>query len=112
MERNILVQNHRFYGLIDFGVLGTGDPACDYAMAWTYFDAPGRARFLRDLEAGLVKRARGWALWKAMITFEDANSISRESARHTLGVLLSEQSPGEALPAPLCSSSVKKDNSP
>lgn len=109
---NILVQNHRFYGLIDFGVLGTGDPACDYAMAWTYFDAPGRARFLRDLEAGLVKRARGWALWKAMITFEDANSISRESARHTLGVLLSEQSPGEALPAPLCSSSVKKDNSP
>ena len=87
---NILVRNHRFYGLIDFGVLGTGDPSCDYAMAWTYFDFPGRSRFLRGLDAGLVLRARGWALWKALITYEDANSASRENARRTVDVLLGD----------------------
>ncbi len=42
---NILLQNNKFYGMIDFGILGTGDPACDYAMAWTYFDDESRKIF-------------------------------------------------------------------
>lgn len=35
---NLLVKEGRLSGVIDFGVMGAGDPACDYAMAWTYFD--------------------------------------------------------------------------
>ena len=54
--------------MIDFGIMGTGDPACDYAMAWTFFDRPSRVHFLEDLDPGTIDRARGWALWKALIT--------------------------------------------
>lgn len=87
---NILVQNHQFYGLIDFGVLGTGDPACDYAMAWTYFDKESKDIFLDGLDEGMIDRARGWALWKALITYDDTNIDFRENARKTIQVILDE----------------------
>lgn len=87
---NILLQNNRFYGMIDFGILGTGDPACDYAMAWTYFDEESRPIFLAGLADDMIARARGWVLWKALITFDDANEESRENARYTVGVILRE----------------------
>ena len=67
---NILMKNGRFYALIDFGILGTGDPACDYAMAWTYFDQATRPYFLKDLSVDMIDRARGWAVWKALITYD------------------------------------------
>lgn len=89
---NILLQNNRFYGMIDFGILGTGDPACDYAMAWTYFDEESRKIFLADLPEDMVHRARGWALWKALITFDDGNEDFRENARYTVGAILRENS--------------------
>lgn len=54
--------------MIDFGIMGTGDPACDYAMAWTFFDSQSRKRFLQGLHSDTIDRARGWALWKALIT--------------------------------------------
>ncbi|UZM97479.1 phosphotransferase [Lysinibacillus sp. MHQ-1] len=34
---NLLVQNGHLAGVIDFGILDTGDPSCDLAMAWTFF---------------------------------------------------------------------------
>ena len=88
---NILLQKGRFYGLIDFGILGTGDPACDYAMAWTYFDEAARRIFLRGLSEDMVGRARGWALWKALITYEDEKEEVRENAKKTVGVILEEE---------------------
>lgn len=54
--------------MIDFGIMRTGDPACDYAMAWTFFDSQSRKRFLQGLHSDTIDRARGWALWKALIT--------------------------------------------
>ena len=30
---NLLVKNGKLAAVIDFGVLGVGDPSCDYAMA-------------------------------------------------------------------------------
>jgi hypothetical protein len=40
------------------------------AIAWTDFDADGRASFLNQLgcDANMRSRAMGWALWKAMMT--------------------------------------------
>ncbi len=87
---NILVRRHRFYGLIDFGILGTGDPACDYAMAWSYFDRESRAVFLDGLAQDMVARAKGWALWKALITYHDANPDFRNTARTTLQAIMEE----------------------
>lgn len=68
---NLLVKEGRLAGVIDFGAMGTGDPACDLVMAWTFFDEASRRVFFQRLAADkdLIDRARGWALWKALITF-------------------------------------------
>lgn len=87
---NILMRDRRFCGLIDFGILGTGDPACDYAMAWTYFEAAERRVFLGGLSCGMIARARGWALWKSLITYDDENPDSRQAARHAVREILGE----------------------
>lgn len=88
---NILIQNNSFHGIIDFGILGTGDPACDYAMAWTYFNKEARKIFLENLPSDMINRAKGWALWKALITYDDENIDFKQNARHTINVILNEE---------------------
>ena len=66
---NILVKGHRLAAVIDFGCMGIGDPACDLVIAWTYFTGESRKIFRMQLglDADTWARARGWALWKALI---------------------------------------------
>ena len=70
---NLLIQNGRLYAAIDFGMLGVGDPACDTAIAWTFFTDAARYAFLQaaQLDWDTQRRGRAWALWKALITFRD-----------------------------------------
>lgn len=72
-QGNLLVDNGRLSAVIDFGILGVGDPACDLVMAWTFFDKESRMIFMEEvgLDEHTWDRARGWALWKALITYED-----------------------------------------
>jgi aminoglycoside phosphotransferase (APT) family kinase protein len=42
---NLLVQNGQLSAVIDFGGLGVGDPACDLAIAWTFFTGKNRDAF-------------------------------------------------------------------
>jgi aminoglycoside phosphotransferase (APT) family kinase protein len=67
---NLLVQDGRLSAVIDFGTSGVGDPACDLVIAYTFFSGPSRAAFREAVgqDAGTWARARGWALWKALIT--------------------------------------------
>ncbi|TLG74308.1 aminoglycoside phosphotransferase family protein [Culicoidibacter larvae] len=67
---NLLAKNGRLSAVIDFGVCAIGDPACDLVMAWTYFDTDNRKVFKNALnyDEATWHRARGWALWKALIT--------------------------------------------
>jgi aminoglycoside phosphotransferase (APT) family kinase protein len=66
---NLLVRNGRLAAVIDFGCSGVGDPACDLTIAWTLFDRIGREAFRRAMamDDATWARARGWALWKALI---------------------------------------------
>jgi aminoglycoside phosphotransferase (APT) family kinase protein len=67
---NLLVQDGRLSAVIDFGTSGVGDPACDLVIAYTFFSDASRTAF-RDAvqqDAATWARARGWALWKALIT--------------------------------------------
>ncbi|SFF17293.1 Predicted kinase, aminoglycoside phosphotransferase (APT) family [Paenibacillus catalpae] len=68
---NLLVQDGRLSGVIDFGTMGVGDPSSDLVMAWNFFDDESRGVFLRcmNVDPDTVDRARGWALWKALITY-------------------------------------------
>jgi aminoglycoside phosphotransferase (APT) family kinase protein len=56
--------------VIDFGTCGVGDPACDLVVAWTFLSGESRLAF-RDAvqqDEATWARARGWALWKAVVT--------------------------------------------
>ncbi|MFF1878478.1 aminoglycoside phosphotransferase family protein [Leifsonia sp. NPDC058230] len=90
---NLLVRDGRLSAVIDFGTSGVGDPACDLVLAWTLFDRPVRDAFRRavDLDDDTWDRARGWALWKALITLPDdpAAAVGTES-RRTLDRLFAE----------------------
>ncbi|MET9274916.1 aminoglycoside phosphotransferase family protein [Kribbella sp. NPDC003557] len=67
---NLLVRDGRLSAVIDFGTSGVGDPACDLVIAYTFFSGASRAAFREavDQDAVTWARARGWALWKALIT--------------------------------------------
>ncbi|WNF63068.1 phosphotransferase [Streptomyces sp. CGMCC 4.1456] len=66
---NLLVKDGRLTAVIDFGTSGVGDPACDLVIAWTMFSGDSREAFRRAVSQDdpAWARARGWALWKALI---------------------------------------------
>ncbi|MEJ3655552.1 aminoglycoside phosphotransferase family protein [Actinomycetes bacterium KLBMP 9759] len=70
---NLLVRDGRLAAVIDFGTSGVGDPACDLVISWTMFSGESRRAF-RDAvrhDEGQWARARGWAIWKALIVLAD-----------------------------------------
>jgi aminoglycoside phosphotransferase (APT) family kinase protein len=91
---NLLVANGRLSAVIDFGIMAIGDPAADLAIAWTFFDATSREVFLKSigLDKDTEDRARGWALWKALVTciWEDKESEAVNQAMKVIDVLLNE----------------------
>ncbi|MDG4800894.1 aminoglycoside phosphotransferase family protein [Micromonospora sp. WMMD980] len=84
---NLLVVAGRLASVIDFGQCGVGDPACDLVPAWTWCVGAERAVFRDavDLPADAWRRARGWALWKALVTL--AREPHEEPARVLAAVL-------------------------
>ena len=75
---NLLVDDTgRLCGVIDFGQLAAGDPACDVTIAWTLFTGGSREVFRSKLavdEATWV-RGRGWGLWKAVLQMEQRTTL-------------------------------------
>ncbi|MAZ44342.1 MAG: hypothetical protein CMF48_04120 [Legionellales bacterium] len=73
---NILVNElGHLEAVIDFGLMCVGDPACDYVLAWTYFDSRAQQLFIETLKQDINtwNRAKGWALWKAVISLVQKN---------------------------------------
>ena len=66
---NLLLRDGELAAVIDFGLLAAGDPACDLAIAWSFFERGEREVFRARLAPDLHTwaRAKGWALWKASI---------------------------------------------
>jgi aminoglycoside phosphotransferase (APT) family kinase protein len=67
--RNLLVRDGRITGLLDWGAMCVGDPACDVKVAWAVLDAETRPVFreLLEIDDATWARGRGWALSQAMI---------------------------------------------
>lgn len=85
---NLLVRGGALAAVIDFGTCGVGDPACDLAIAWTLLSGASREAFRAGIgvDAGTWARGRGWALWKALITYAgdaDAKRVIGEVVRGT-----------------------------
>ncbi len=90
---NLLARNGTLSAVIDFGSSGVGDPACDLVMAWTYFTGEERKIFREA--AGLPDdtwhRARGWALWKALVTTAGLSGPDPEGRqRRVIGQVLDD----------------------
>ncbi len=88
---NLLTREGALSAVIDFGSCGIGDPACDLVMAWTYFAPDARDAFhdAVALDEATWRRARGWALWKALATLSgqsgpDADGTQRRALDRVL----------------------------
>ena len=79
---NLLLRDDHLCGVIDFGCAAVGDPACDLTAAWTMFEGTSRQRFMAalPLDEGVWARARGWALWKALIAAAGRSASDRGAA--------------------------------
>lgn len=66
--RNWLVRQGRISGVIDWGAMGVGDPACDVMVAWKLHSPVARDAFRDALptDDATWERARGWVLSQAV----------------------------------------------
>lgn len=67
---NLLTADGELCAVIDFGTCAIGDPACDLVIAWSFLEGE-ECQIFRDaagLPADTWARARGWGLWKALVT--------------------------------------------
>lgn len=84
-DGNLLVRDDALAAVLDFGTCGVGDPACDLLIAWTLFHGDSRARFRQSIghDRATWARARGWALWKALImTAQFLDADPKSAAEH------------------------------
>ncbi len=86
---NLLVADGKLAAVIDFGTSGIGDPACDLVIAWTMFSGDNREAFRRTIaqDLGTWARARGWALWKALLVLTKSIDTNDEQAAASLHVI-------------------------
>ncbi|MHA6765457.1 aminoglycoside phosphotransferase family protein [Streptacidiphilus sp. PAMC 29251] len=86
---NLLVADGELTAVIDFGTSGVGDPACDLVIAWGLFSGAGREAFTRTVgqDPGSWARARGWALWKALLVLTECIDTDQERAAEQHRVL-------------------------
>lgn len=92
---NLLVEKGQMSAVIDFGSMGIGDPACDLVIAWTLFKGESRDAFRAELslDNATWARARGWALWKALIVcarLPGTNPLEIENSKRILGEVLAD----------------------
>lgn len=92
---NLLVQEGRLSAVIDFGCSAVGDPACDLVIAWTLLSGESRAAFVAGVpvDAAAWARGRGWALWKALITYAGlmrTHPGEAEAARRVIEAVLAD----------------------
>ncbi len=93
---NILIKNNQLIGIIDFGCMAIGDPACDLVIAWTFFKNKSRKIFKSklDLDCATWARAKGWALQKVLITiasFKDKNCLEVKNQIQIISEILNER---------------------
>jgi aminoglycoside phosphotransferase (APT) family kinase protein len=91
---NLLVDGGRLSAVIDFGLLGVGDPACDLMVAWTYLRAEARDAF-RDalaVDDATWSRGRGWALELGLraAAYSADNPVLGDIGRHTIAEVMAD----------------------
>ncbi|MFF9817529.1 aminoglycoside phosphotransferase family protein [Streptomyces sp. NPDC014006] len=88
---NVLTADGTFCGVIDFGDLCAGDPACDLAAAWILLP-DGAVDLCYDAyrpapDTATLRRARGWAVMRALggVLIGEAGVRGRPGGKPTWG---------------------------
>ena len=92
---NLLICGGHLTGVLDFALVGMGDPACDLIAAWSVLPARERAVFREELEVDdeMWARGRGWALSIALIAlpyYRETNPGFAGIARHLINEVLTD----------------------
>lgn len=92
---NLLVSEGRLSAVIDFALMGVGDPACDLAVAWELLDSPARGVFRSAVGADDASwaRGRGWALCTALWAlpyYLDTNPVMVAQSRRKVAAVLGD----------------------
>ena len=95
---NLLVSNGELAGVIDFGLLGVGDPACDLMVAWTYLSATARQVFRAavTVDDPTWARGRGWALHLGLMAaaYSADNPVLGNIGRYAIAQVLADSGRG------------------
>ena len=95
--RNWLVRDGRISGVIDWGAMGVGDPACDVMVAWKLHSPAARDAFREALptDGATWVRARGWVVSQAVAILayytSENNPVLFHEADAWLELVLSER---------------------
>ena len=95
--RNWLVREGRIRGVVDWGSMGVGDPACDVMVAWKLHSPAARDAFRAALptDDATWERARGWALSQAVAILAyytpENNPALYHEAENWLGLVMSDR---------------------
>lgn len=89
----MLVKDGRLSGVIDWGSVGVGDPACDISVAWKLFSPSAREVFRSEMNVddATWDRARAGTLSQAVIALAyytmKTNPVLVHEARRWLAVV-------------------------
>jgi aminoglycoside phosphotransferase (APT) family kinase protein len=92
---NLLVERGEVTGVIDFGGMAVGDPACDLLCAWAVLSNEARAvlRGVLEVDDATWERGRGWALSVGLILipyYTDSNPILADVGRQMVDEVLAD----------------------
>ncbi len=92
---NLLARDGRIAAVIDFGLLGVGDPACDLTVAWMLLPAEARPAFRAVLavDDATWLRGCGWALYAGVIAldyYRDSNPLLSNMCRRAITEVLAD----------------------
>jgi aminoglycoside phosphotransferase (APT) family kinase protein len=94
LEGNLLVRDGRLTAVIDWSIACAGDPACDYAAAWSLFaDVRDAFRAAAGVDDATWARARAFALSQALIAlpyYLETNPPVVARSRRVVAEVLSE----------------------
>lgn len=91
---NVLAADGQISGIIDWGLCGVGDGACDLLTAWAMFDRAPRDVFRRAMNASEAEwlRGAGWALSMAVIylPYAHENGLRSDMSEKMIARLMEE----------------------
>ena len=93
---NLLRRGGRLAGVIDWGVVGVGDPACDLLAAWSVLSLRARETFRAELAVDDATWARGsgWALTVGLVGipyYEVTNPAFAAMGKHLVEEVLADR---------------------